>query len=225
MKKILKFAGLIVLFLSATFYFIYLGLPYERIIEKNMPNNMKFSAIINPSFFGTLKCEDIVAQILQGSVPLMSKLSRADISFSLLSLLIGRAKLNLSLLDWKDQNIGIDSTTIEDLSFQLPLSDLLAILRRKNLSGRTFSLVVDSSKDTNDLQINLNANFSVHPQTKKLANLKAKLNLKVSKKLEAMLSQLQLLGIDLGEKSKDGFYRIEIEQDNLGQILTKPLPT
>ena len=106
-KKTLTTISYVVLGIFLTVYFTYLNLPYEKIIFKNLPENIDIQASVAPTFLGGLSLENVDFKFPNNQLPLMSKISEVHLGISWFSLLMGNLKLIVSLTNWSDQNLAL----------------------------------------------------------------------------------------------------------------------
>ena len=118
MKKILKITSLIMVTLFFVTYFVYLSLPYEKILKNMTSRDISFSAEVSPLFFGGFSFKDVRLKYPKQPLPLLSSLKECKVAFSPLSLLLGQVKISLSLHHWEDKNIGFDPINIENARIQ-----------------------------------------------------------------------------------------------------------
>jgi len=215
-KKTLTITGYVLLGIFLTVYFTYLSLPYEKIIFKNLPEEIEIQAHVSPTLLGGLSLENVDFKFPNNQMPLMSKISEVRLGISWISLLMGNLKLIISLTNWSDQNLALKNALLEDVKIEMGISSFLKLIRQ-DFSGRTpFHLKVVSNKKTNDIQLDLAWTFQIQPRTFRMYPFSAKIKLKLAGSFRQVEPLIESLGIDLGKPDKDGFYSLEINENTLG---------
>ncbi len=222
MKKILKIIGFVSLGIFLALYLIYLNLPYQKILDSQIPSNLNFKATIEPTLFGGLELTNLEIKYPQSPLPLLTSMSEFGISISWLSLLLGKLKINLSIKDWSDKNLGFQKTTIENMKISLPFFSFLRLIREDFTDKDPFEITILSDEETNDLLLDLDSLLYMNPKTKSPSQFTAKIRLKFSKNLAALEPLINQMGVDIGAK-KNGYYHFELSQDTSGRFSSKPL--
>ena len=220
-KKSLTTTGYILLGIFLTAYFTYLNLPYDKVIFKNLPENIDLQASVAPTFLGGLSLENVDFKFPNNQLPLMSKISEVHLGISWFSLLMGNLKLIVSLTNWSDQNLALKNALLEDVKIEMGILSVLKIMRGDFSDKTPFHLTVISNKKTNDIQLNLDWTFQIQPRTLRMYPFSAKAKLKLAGSFRQVEPLIESLGVDLGKADKDGFYSLEMNESTLGG---PPLP-
>ena len=220
-KKTLITISYVVLGIFLTVYFTYLNLPCEKILFKNLPENIDMQASVEPTFLGGLSLENVDLKFPNDRMPIMSKVSEVHLGISWLSLLMGNLKLIISLTNWSDQNMALKNALLEDVKIEMDILSVLKLMRQDFSDKTPFLLKVVSNKKTNDIQLNLDWTFQIQPRTFRMYPFSAKAKLKLAGSFRQIEPLIESLGLDLGKPDKEGFYNLEINESTLGG---PPLP-
>ncbi|MBI2608367.1 MAG: hypothetical protein HYW47_02075 [Deltaproteobacteria bacterium] len=222
MKKIVRIIGYSFLGIVFIFYFTYLNLPYQKILDRYLPSSVDLKTTVEPSYFGSIVFRNVQLKYPLSPMPLLTNISEFEIGLSWLSLLLGNANLKISLVDWSDQNLGFKKTTIENLRINTSILGLKKLISQNFSETDPFHVSVVSDTDTNDILLDLDWTFKFNPRYQRMSEFKAKVKLKLSRNLASLEPLLSQTGINMGAKKND-FYHFEVTQDSRGFLSSKPL--